>query len=392
MGAISFCFRSVFVRRTVRVIVPALAFSGALVSAAQAASAPDVLVLNDGDTLHGKLVKEVDGTVTFHSGALGDITAKWADIKELHTAEPFAVLNRNNPIRGPRGAANIPVGTLDMTGQALTIHALHGAAPAPVPVADVSYLIDQATLTEQVFHQPGIFTGWSGAATAGAAIVQATQSQYTASGSLGLVRTVPGVPWLQTRNRTSTDFSGSYGKLTSPGAPAIKTAIFHADGERDEYFSSRFFGLAQVAFDHNFALNLALQSVYGGGIGFTVFKKPSHQLDVKATIQYEDQQFIAGAAAGNQKLIGSTFSANYTGTLKLLTLSQQLAYVPAYNFPGAYSANETDTVSFPAFKNLSFTTGTLDSYLNDPPATIPPTRRNSFQFTMGLMYNIKSKY
>jgi hypothetical protein len=36
--------------------------------------------------------------------------------------------------------------------------------------------------------------------------------------------------------------------------------------------------------------------------------------------------------------------------------------------------------------------GTLDSYLNDPPTSLPPTKRNSFQFTMGLTYAIKSKY
>jgi hypothetical protein len=39
----------------------------------------------------------------------------------------------------------------------------------------------------------------------------------------------------------------------------------------------------------------------------------------------------------------------------------------------------------------------MDSYLNDPPVqapplTQPPTKRNSFQFTMGLTYAFKSTY
>jgi hypothetical protein len=392
MSSISFCSCSGLARRAAWTAAAALALFGTLWCAAQSGPAPDTLVLNNGDTIHGKLVKAVGGTVTFHNDALGDVTAKWTDIKELHTTQGFAVLNKNAKMRGRKGAAQIPAGQLDMTNQTLTVQAQNGAASAPVPVADAAYLIDQATLAREVFHQPGFLSGWTGAATAGATIVQATQNQYTASGSIGLMRTVPGVPWLQTRNRTSTDFSGSFGKLTAPGSPTVKTAIFHADAERDQYFSPRFFALAQVAFDHNFAQNLALQSVYGGGIGFTVLQKPSQHLDVKATIQYEDQQFIAGAASGNQNLIGSTFSANYMGTWKLMTLSQELAYVPAYNVPRAYSANETNTLSFPAYKNLSFSVGTLDSYLNDPPTTIPATKRNSFQFTMGLTYNIKSKY
>jgi hypothetical protein len=36
--------------------------------------------------------------------------------------------------------------------------------------------------------------------------------------------------------------------------------------------------------------------------------------------------------------------------------------------------------------------GTLDTYLNDAPVTEPPTQRNSFQFTLGVTYGIKSKY
>lgn len=58
----------------------------------------------------------------------------------------------------------------------------------------------------------------------------------------------------------------------------------------------------------------------------------------------------------------------------------------------AYSAYETNTFSFPAYKNLGFFIGTMDSYLNNPPLSAPPTKHNSFQFTMGLTYAIKSKY
>jgi hypothetical protein len=75
-----------------------------------------------------------------------------------------------------------------------------------------------------------------------------------------------------------------------------------------------------------------------------------------------------------------------------MLFKQEVAYIPAYNNFHAYSANETDTLAFPAYKSFSFSIGTLDSYLNDPPATVPPTLRNSFQFTAGVTYAIKSKY
>ncbi len=371
--------------------------------AAQAANAtPDVLVLSNGDTLHGKFVNEIGGKVTFHSDPLGDVTLGWDKIKELHTSGSFAVIDKNMKIQRRKHTAAIPTGAIEVTNQSLALHTDSAAAPAPIPVADAAFIMDKAELDKQLYHSPGFLTGWNGAATAGAAIVTATQNQYTFSGGVGMVRVVPTASWLSPRDRTSFDFSGSYGKITQPAytipttpptfVPAVvtKSALYHADAERDEYLSSRFFALGQAAFDHNYAQNLDLQQIYGGGVGWTALKTPKQEADLKATIQYEKQQFFYSAA--NQNLVGSTISLSYVLHHKLVTYTQGLAFIPAFNNPHAYSADETNTLAFPAYKNLSFSLGTLDSYLNNTPASAPPTKHNSFQFTMGITYAIKSKY
>jgi hypothetical protein len=351
----------------------------------------DVLVLSNGDMLHGTLVKEVDGKVTFHSPTLGDLDVSWKDIKELHTTEKFGVLQKSVTLRSKKAAAQIPTGTIDVESQAITVHG--GNAPAtPIPVADVPYMMDAATLDTQINHHPSFLSGWNGAATAGATLVQATQNQYTASGGIGLVRTVPSVSWLDPRNRMQVDFTGSFGKITQPGTTPTKSAIYHIDAERDQYISSRLFALVQAAWDHNFAQDLQLQQIYGAGLGVTVLKAPRQEADLKATMQYEKQHFITGTSGTNENLIGSTFSASYILHAKRFAYTQTLAYIPSYNVPRAYSAEETDTVAFPTYKNFGFSVGTIDSYLNNPPATVPATKRNSFQFTMGLTYAIKSKY
>ena len=351
---------------------------------------PDVLVLSNGDTLHGKLVNVVGGKVNFHNDPLGDISISWDKIKELHTAQKFAVLDKTVKLRGKEQEKQIPEGTVDVAGDAL---ALHGeAAPAPIPVKNAEYVVDAPTLNRQLFHEPSFLAGWNGGATAGATLVKATQNQYTFSGGLNLIRAVPSVPWLNPRNRTSAIFTGSYGKITEAGTTPLKSAIYHIEGERDQYFSPRVFALGQVAFDHNFAQNLQLQQIYGGGLGWTAIKTERQEADLKGTIQYEKQQFIQTTSGANQDLIGSTFSLSYLLQAKLLTLTQEVAYIPAYNNPHAYSANETNSVTFPTYKNLGFSVGTIDTYLNNPPPSIPPTKRNSFQFIMGVNYAIKSKY
>lgn len=361
---------------------------------------PDVLVLSNGDTLHGRVVQEAGGTVTFHSESLGDITLSWDKIQSLRTSDVFAVMTPEMKKRTKRAALNLPTGTVEVSKELVTLHPENGATIAPIPVKDAQVIVESSVLDKQLNHQPGFLTGWNGAATAGATLVTATQNSYAISGSIGMVRTIPTVPWLDPRNRTSFDFAGSYGKITQPSytsggvftpATSTKSSILHLDAERDEYFSPRLFGLGQAAFDHNFGQDLNLQQIYGGGLGWTVLKTPKQGADLKATMQYERQSFITGTPA-SQDLIGSTFSADYSLKLKLVSYTQGLAFIPAYNNTRAYSATETNTLAFPAYKNFAFSVGTLDSYLNDPPATAPPTKRNSFQFTMGVTYAIKSKY
>jgi len=391
--------RFVFVLPLIIAAMPLYLRAAAKAPAEDKTPETDTLVLNNGDTLHGKLVQEVNGAVTFHSHPLGDLTIKWEKIRELHATEDYAVFDKTVKTHGKKGR-NLPTGTIDVANGTVTVHPAN-QQPAPIPVKNAEFIMDRAELDKQLNHEPGFFTGWNGAATAGATLVTATQNQYAVSGSVGLVRVVPTVTWLDSRNRTSADFSGSFGKITQPAftsggvftpASVTKSSISHFDAERDEYFSPRFFVLGQTAFDHNYGQDLNLQQIYGAGVGWTALKTPKQEADLKATMQYEKQDFISGTSSGNQNLIGSTFAAYYLLKLKLVTLTQELQFVPAYNNARAYSAQETDTFAFPAYKNFGLSVGTLDSYLNDPPSTEPPTRRNSFEFTMGLTYAFKSKY
>ena len=411
-----YAFRISYLSRRAACAPLALMLGTSLACAANAgpdnklAAPPDVLVLSDGDTLHGKFVNEIAGKVTFHTESLGNVTLGWDKIQELHTSEKVGVLEQNAGGKGKQAFARVPTGTVDVSAGTLTVNG--EGAPASIPVAKLQFVMDEAVLRKQVLTEPGFFAGWNGAATAGATVVSATTHQYTFAGALNLVRAVPVVPWLNLRNKTLFGFNESYGKITQPAysypatppatgnvaVPSVvtKSSILHVGAERDEYFSPRVYALAQTAFDHNYAQDLQLQQIYGGGFGWTVVKKPNQEVDLKGTAQYEKQHFIPGTGNADQDLVGSTFSATYLLHVKKITYAQGLAYIPAYNQMSDYSANETNTVAFPAIKNFSFSLGTLDTYLNDAPsgatASNPPTKRNSFQFTMGLTYTIKSKY
>ncbi len=363
---------------------------------------PDTLIFQNGDRLSGKLLRTVGNEVYFHSPFAGDVTVKWDNVKELRTGTRLVVLEGGIFARHGVAPVNVPKGTLAVADGTIKVEDENGAETAQIPVKKAMYVVDETILKKQIAGHPGVLAGWNGSVTAGATVVQASQDQYTFTGSLGLLRAVPTVAWLDTKNRTSLDFSGSFGKIIQPAytsdgvftpASASKSSIYHADAERDEYFSPRFYALAQTSFDHNYGQELDLQQIYGAGIGWTAIKQPTQELDVKSTLQYESQQFLDATAGQNQNLIGSTLDSTWAVKLPHKVLfKQQVNWIPAYNNPYAYSAGETNSLTMPFFRNLAFSVGSIDSYLNDPPPATPPTMRNSFEFTTGLTYAIKTKY
>src|SRR3569833_834810 len=92
------CFIAACGARSALMISLLVPFTALRPAVAQSGAA-DVLVLSNGDTLHGKLVNSSGGKITFHSDALGDISVDWDKIKELHTSGSYAVLDKSVKLR-----------------------------------------------------------------------------------------------------------------------------------------------------------------------------------------------------------------------------------------------------------------------------------------------------
>jgi hypothetical protein len=347
-------------------------------------SEPDVLISTDGEKLIGHLVRSTGDKVMFKSELAGEITVEWKKIQELHTSEKYAVVPKGVHLHKNETDEKVSTGTIAVAEQKIQVHPGGEQPTQTVAVGDAAYVMQEAAF-EKVMHRPSFFEGWTAAIAVGASLVEATQKSNTFTGSIGLIRVVPAEGWLDPRNRTIVDFSTSYGKLSQPNTPTAKTSIYHAAGERDEYFSGQFYGFGQLAYDHNFSQGLDLQQAYGGGLGWTAIKSENQTLDVKASMSYIKQQFAA--ASQNQNLVGSIFAEGYHLTLAHgILLSEQISAIPAWNNTKAYSASGGVGLAMPIFKRLSVALSTLDMFLNDPPAGF---KKNSFQFTTGVTYTLK---
>ena len=346
--------------------------------------AQDVLVFADGERLVGKLIRTNGKSATFKSDAVGEVTVDLSKVKELQTKEAFAVIPKGVELRRGGDVSKIPEGTIAVADQKITVTP-EGAPPQTVAVADADRLVEKNAFEQALMHNPGFLSDWGGTVTAGASLVEATQQSRTFNVAVNVVRTVPDEDWLRRRNRTIVEFSTAYGTLSQPNTPLVKTDIFHASLERDEYLSPAFFAFAGAGFDHNFSQGLSLSQSYGGGIGWSALKRPNESLDLKASVTYIQQSFAQASA--DQKLVGSTFEEDYQrGLRRGIKFTEQLIVVPAWNNTNAVSAVGNTLLTMPVYKRMNFSLGVTDNYLHDPPGGF---KKNSFQATMGLTYALR---
>jgi hypothetical protein len=357
--------------------------AGAILSA-QTNSGPDEIVFINGEKLVGHFVRATATTVTFKSDALGDLTIDWKKVKELHTAQKVAVIRKGVKLKKKEATVSIPEGTLSVADQKIQLAPPPPQAPQPIPVGDANVVMDSTAFDKAMTHTPSLLQDWKGTATVGLSLVQATQESRTFTGAISMVRAEPSENWLDPQNRTAFDFSESYGEVTQPATPTVKTSIFHADAQRDEYFSTSLFGFGEADFDHNYSQGLDLQQTYAGGIGWSAVRTSLQELDLKASISYIRQQFATGPS---MNLIGSVFAEHYNRKLPHgVTLDQHASITPAWNNTNAYSWLASALLTMPVYKRLSGSAGVIDTFLNNPP---PMFKKNSLQFTLGMTYVIQ---
>ncbi len=363
---------------------------------------PDVLEFTNGDKLTGKLLNASGGHVLFHSDMAGDLTIPFTKVKELHSGSEFVALRAGKPGK----YRPVATGTVTFAGDQITLTpspamgqgAVQGAVQS-LPASQVGFLIDVPSYAKEVDHHASFRAGWTGSATAGFTLVRSTQSNTTFTGALNFVRQIPTVPYLPRDHRTTLNVAETYGTERTPVIPpptpavppiVIQTSIFHADAERDQYFSPRFYVLADASFDHNFASGLQLQQVYGLGVGWTPYQDALQEVDVKADVHYERQQFIQNqntAPPSNTQLIGSTFQENYRRNLpRGLVLTEWANVLPAWNDLVAYSANAYVGLALPLYRRFHLSLSATDNYINDPAQYY---KSNTVQYVTGVSYSFR---
>jgi Protein of unknown function, DUF481 len=338
--------------------------------------------------------------VSFHSDELGDLTIPLIKIKEMHTATEFAAGAKTERLTKKNIAEQVPVGEIALENETLSVMLPQGEV-RKFPVKELNFMLDEQAYRRELHNQSDFLYGWYGTATLGATVVTSTNSAQTYTGTVGLVRAIPTIAGLPAGSKTILNLSASYGLAKDPEivsgsdvfqtASVTKTDILHGDLEYDKFFTPMVFGLVSGSADHNFGNGLQLQQAYGAGIGWAILRSPQNDLAVRASLQYEQQEFYNGITSGlgtpTENLvsasIGETWSRTFPHSIKF---NEYVTLNPTFNVVRAYSGVAGAGFLFPVYKNLNFSVTTTDNYLGDPPEGF---LRNTFQFTTGVTYTLK---
>jgi hypothetical protein len=360
----------------------------------------DTITFGNGDTLTGKVGKVVYGNVSFHSDELGDLTIPLTRIKTMHTATAFAAGSTTQRLTKKDIAEQLPIGKIALENETLKVMLPQGEVKE-FPAKDIGFMLDEPAFRRELHNESDFFYGWYGTATLGATVVKSTNSAQTYTGVVALVRAIPTIAGLPAGSKTILNLSGTYGLAKDPEiisgdkvfqtASVSKTDILHGDLEYDKFFTPMVFGLVSGSADHNFGNGLELQQAYGAGLGWGILRSPQNDLTVRASLQYERQQFYNGITSGlgtpTENLvsasIGETWSRTFPHSIKF---NEYVTLNPTFNVVNAYSGVASAGLVFPVYKNLSFSVTTTDNYLGDPPEGF---LRNTFQFTTGVTYTLK---
>ncbi|MGH9393801.1 MAG: DUF481 domain-containing protein, partial [Terriglobales bacterium] len=345
-----------------------------LLLALRAGARADTLVFVNGDEVSGTLVRADSAGCVFRSDMAGEVNVAWSHVRELRTVAPYIVVER-------RG--QVVEGRLLADGSTIEISSDVGGATQYVAANEARMIVDPKTYVEAVTAHPAPWQAWRGLVSGGFSQVSATQSSTNYTTQIELQRPVPALSWLPQQANTLLHFQGTYGKLSQPGQPTVRTSIFTAGVEQDEDVSARLFGFGNAQLDHNLAQGLELQQAYGGGIGWKLIESGATHLDLKADLHWTHQRFLSAAP---EQFLASSFTESLRQSYGRVIWTQSVSLTPSYTNGLAYQMSGLSSWAVPLYHAFSLNFTVVDNYLNNPQHGF---LRNSLQYSTGLQFTLQ---
>jgi putative salt-induced outer membrane protein YdiY len=326
------------------------------------ALAADQVVLTNGDTITGAIVKKDGGKLTIKSEFLGEVTMPWSAVKSIRSdAELSVVLPSGETVKGK----------ISSVGDQLQIAAPAGTQTAPLAaVAAVRDAGEQHNF-ERLLH-PRILELWIGnfdiglSLARGNALSDALTTAFTAGRS--------------TRSdKIMLYFNQIYGTARVNNVTSTIASAVRGGWKYNRNVSPRMFLTGFNDYEHDRFQNLNIRFVAGGGAGVRAVKSERTQLDFDAGIDYQREDFLNGL---NRNSAEANFGDNlFYKVSKATTVTQAARLFTNLSDTGSYRLNFDLGANTVLKKWLGWHVTASDRFLSNP---VQGRQRNDLLISTGF--------
>lgn len=334
----------------------------------------DQVTLKNGDRVTGTILTTDAKTLALKTAAMGEVEIDRSAIAGLTSDDPLTLTVRTGEKL---------VGRIQIDERQARITTAEGKV-AVVPAAEVEAIrTASAEAAWEREHRrltdPPLSDFWSG--TVGLNLATASGNARTTTFGTGA-----SAQRLTGFDKMALTYSQIYSKQSTV-APFGATANRISAGIRyNRNLNGRLFGFALNTYDYDRFQDLDLRSVFGGGVGFHVFKNATSYWDLSAGAVWNREAFGTGLVRNSGELMAGEESAHQLTTI--LRLFQSLSVFPNMSRSGEYRLNFDGGAGLKLTRSLSWNVTLTDRYLSNP---LPGKRKNDVLLTTGISISFEQR-
>jgi hypothetical protein len=322
----------------------------------------DQVVLKNGDTLTGSIVKKDGGKLTFKSEFLGDVSMPWTAIRSVRSEGPLTV---------ELPADQRVVGRVATEGD--TLHIVTPDETRTAALADVGAVRNPAEqLNWERLQHPGILQLWTGFFDIGLALARGNARTDTLTGNFNATR-------VTRRDKVSLNFNQIYGTARVNGVTGKIASALHGGWSYNRDLNDRFFVSTFNLYDHDRFQKLDLRLVAGAGFGVNAVKNPRTTLSFTGASNYSRENFTDGIHRNSAEAnFGNDLVHKFTS---VTSLTQSFRVYPNLTNRGEYRLSFDLGAVTALRKWLAWQVSAGDRYLSNP---VLGRQRNDLLISTGL--------
>jgi len=325
----------------------------------------DQVSLKNGDRVTGKIQKKDGANLIIKSDLFGLVTIPWEAVTQVISDEPLTVVL-------PDGKS--VQGKITVENQKLAVES--PVAPEAIDMAQVGAIrnADEQKAWERL-QRPGLLSLWTGFADLGLSFARGNADATTVTTAVNATR--------ETRNDKITAY---FNQLYSTGTLADGTSATTAKALRGGWaynrnLTPRLFVTLFNDYEHDAFQSLDLRFVLGGGLGYSVIKKESTQLDLLAGVDYSREKFSTPLTRNSAEAFwGNSLTHKFS---KVTSLNQSFRMFNNMNNLGEYRMNFDLGTATVLKKWLSRQLTVSYRYLSNP---VLGHNKNDVLLTTGLRF------